>query len=244
MPQAKTALEKVYCEVKTSDPSARLPNFNDFRRNPANIQRMLLKRPASRAGVQLPDGVGVRKKPVKVGSGSIKSVPKADKLADVDTQLVGCSFYGSNIQCPRGYYYPQNNLNNKKLRRGALAETNKLALPSEPQGEFNERAKRLYLLRSYEQYLIKMLDIGLGGSTMSFTKFYYVYEEGSDKGLSFSERFEKTFHFLKRDKASLAVKSSYGDKKPDKIELCLKVSSELITCDQNGINWVFLRKNT
>src|SRR5690606_13960643 len=51
---AATYYEQVYCELQAKGAARDLPPFHQFKRNDENIQAVLLKRPAARAGIDLP----------------------------------------------------------------------------------------------------------------------------------------------------------------------------------------------
>lgn len=82
---AKTELERVFCKVKARSPASLPYAFNEFRKNPPVTQRLLLKRPAAKAGISLPavkrkptgqpnsasnPGRGQKGEPKKAGSGA------------------------------------------------------------------------------------------------------------------------------------------------------------------------------
>ena len=246
---AKTPMEKAYCKIMQADDSIRLPPMSDFRRNPPSTQALLLKRAAKRAGVTLPNVSGDKS---RLEAAKRQAIRKVDPLAapkkDVpgpassvfSTELNGCTLQDKAIQCGNQRYALQYNLPNSKLPKNALSKENKLGLPSEP--EFvSEIEKRRYLWRCYQLYIDKMTQIGLSASTVPFTKFYYMYEEGKAKKVDFAVRFEKTFDFLKRDKLNLAVRSTYSKETPSSLKACSSLTKDYIVCDKGSINWVFKR---
>lgn len=54
-PPPTTELEKIYCQVKAKGKGDELPEYQAFRRNTAQTQALLLKRPARKLGIELPD---------------------------------------------------------------------------------------------------------------------------------------------------------------------------------------------
>jgi len=107
------------------------------------------------------------------------------------------------------------NLSNKRLSKGVLDGKNKMNIPGY-QGKSDDRqALAGYLAKAYGQYILKMLEIGLGGSTFTYNKFVYLYYDVSEKGIDFSQRFETMFGYLKQDKKNLAV----SEKLPETVYL-------------------------
>jgi len=85
------------------------------------------------------------------------------------------------------------NLSNKKLSKGVLERKNKMNIPGYQGKPDDRQALAEYLAKAYDQYILKMLEIGLGGSTFTYNKFVYLYYDVSEKGIDFSQRFETMF---------------------------------------------------
>ena len=92
---------------------------------------------------------------------------------------------------------------------------------------------------AYDRYIPKMLAIGLGANTMSFTAFHTL-ESG---GVDFSKRMEQTYELLKQDRKTLGLKTRYHDELPENLSLCEAIDRDIIVCDNVGTNWVFVRVN-
>ncbi|MGH1370707.1 MAG: hypothetical protein ACRBBW_01640 [Cellvibrionaceae bacterium] len=126
------------------------------------------------------------------------------------------------------------NQGNQKLFAGSLGPDNQLRFP-ESEGTSEAR----YWSDSYQHYIEKMLSIGLGASTMSYTKFVYTWQESQLQGQIPQARFSAMFEYLKRDKRALAVKASYDDMTPASISWCQSLSHQLWVCDNGRRNWVY-----
>ncbi|WP_390615781.1 hypothetical protein [Maricurvus nonylphenolicus] len=243
-----TELEKVFCQLKAKGES--LPSLEDFRRNQPRIQALLLKAPARRQGIALPKVVTKAKPPapkktvVNSKPEPRKASPAAQPVSSTPRQLPSslssCQLQGHLIQCPRQQFRLATNRANRYLAKGALGPDNRLGL-SNYQGERqNPQALKRHLTRSYERYIEKMLSIGLGASTMSFSKFYYTHDELQQLGVDFADRFETMFGYLKKDKASMAIKDSYLDALPPGIGSCNRLKDNILVCDNGEHNWVYL----
>lgn len=261
--QARTDYEKLFCKIQQTSQGKSLPSFEDFRRNSPTVQALLLKRPAERLGLTMPAAPKAVKKaavPAKPAledkpSPTTKALPPTARtplnappevkqpVVTPEARLSGCSLQGEQVRCPKARYQLLMNKPNRDLAAGALGPENRFGLAAY-QGKANDAAAlRNYLGRSYQHYIEKMLEIGLGASTMSYTKFYYTYQEVSSQGEDFAARFEKMYEFLKKDKASMAIKARYDDKVLARIEQCVDLSAELVVCDNGVSNWVFQRDN-
>lgn len=96
---AKTDMEKLYCQVVSKGQGAGLPSPTDFKRNDPQVQALLLRRPAGRLGLEVPEG----------------DQPQYGQLAD-------CRLQGERIACPQQRYNLAANQPNSKLESGALGE--------------------------------------------------------------------------------------------------------------------------
>lgn len=246
--QSQTELEAVYCQLKGK--GVVLPSLRDFRRNDPGTQKLLLQRPAAREGISL--------KAIKVGSSSQKATPnnvgRATPKASVavtseagsfvvDSPSSGssldqsaCQLQGDVIRCQDKRFHFVLNRPNRQLVANSLSADNRLQLP-----EYNAGLQSVeeYLSVSYRHYIEKMLSIGLGASTMSYSKFYYIWEDTQHQEQSFARRLGKMFEFLKRDKKSLGVKARYDNLMPKALSWCQSLSEELWVCDNKHRNWVY-----
>ena len=107
------------------------------------------------------------------------------------------------------------------------------------QGELNR-----YLLRAYRIYINKMLDIGLGGATMTFGKFAFLFGDLHDKGVDFRERFETMYGFLKKDKRGIGVSESVPANVQLSIADCAPLEEHMIACVGQGRNYIYLRSDS
>ncbi|NHO67517.1 hypothetical protein G8770_18385 [Aestuariicella hydrocarbonica] len=250
--EPNTELEKAYCQLLGK--GADLPSIRDFRRNSPAVQRLLLSRPAARVGLALP-AIPNKKPPSPAEAKTVLAEPsnrrpQAEPQFSRDSTVVAapapggsvdsdsCRLFADVIRCAGDEYRLVLNLPNHRLPKGSLSAANRLQLS--PIGvEAPPRQQDLY--GSYRHYIEKMLSIGLGGSTMSYSKFYYTWEESRAQRQNFVERLAQMFEYLKRDKQTLAVKSRYDHKLPAAISWCQPLSHDLWTCDNKHRNWVYRR---
>ncbi len=246
--QARTPLEQAYCKIRAANPNAVLPSLQELRRNPEKTQRLLLRRPAEQAGIRLPPETAAQaRSPAPAAPRAARAVePRAvaapDSLERVQTGgLAGCELLASSIRCGADRYQLQGNVSNSRLAPGVL-DAEKRVLFAEYQGSAGDSAALMeYATGAYRRYIEAMLEIGLGSSTMSFTKFYHTFMEAQAKGTRFGERLAAMFDFLKKDKASMGVQSHYNDALPEAIEQCMGLSEQLLVCDNVQQNWVYKR---
>ncbi|RBW49357.1 hypothetical protein DS878_10685 [Marinobacter sp. F3R11] len=245
MASAQTDLERIYCEVVESGGGAGLPSMMDFRRNDQRVQALLLRRPARSLGLTLPE-VSVAPEPAAVTQPEATAPPQeplresAPGLS-IAQGLAGCELQGELIQCPGQTYELAANRALAALDEGVLEPDNRLGI--EPfDGERNDdEAVRTYLSAAYDRYIPKMLTIGLGANTMSFTAFHNAFHTLESGGVDFSERMEQTYELLKQDRKTLGLKARYHDELPESLSLCDTINRDVIVCDNVGINWVFVR---
>lgn len=243
-----TELEKVYCQLKGKGES--LPSLEDFRRNQPRIQALLLKAPARRHGITVPKVVSktTPAKPVKAAitpkpatrKKTPDTAPTTPQRSQLAHPLSRCQLQGRLIQCPQQQYRLATNRANRHLVKGALGPDNRMELSNYQGDTKNVQALKRHLTRSYERYIEKMLSIGLGASTMSFSKFYYTHAELQQLDVDFADRFETMFGYLKKDKASMAIKDSYLEALPSSIAACNWLKREILVCDNGEHNWVYL----
>ncbi len=241
---AKTPMEQVYCDIKQKSPTTRLPSINEFRRNPEKTQWLLLKRPAKKLGLTLPDVKRNKKhqkkqkqpKAAEAKKASVRQQPSGGGLSDY------CKLAQKTITCETLVFVLQNNISNSKLAAGALLLGTKVKFPIFTGNKHKNNDVIPYLKESYLIYIQHMLKIGLAASTMSFTKFYHTFMEVESKKVRFSERMAKMFMYLKKDKASIGVKSRFNNLLPTSLENCSALSKKIIICDNVKQTWVFQQK--
>jgi len=149
--------------------------------------------------------------------------------------MEACELDGELIRCGGRRFRLVTNLANHLLEPQALSDSNRLLLPANP----GDEDLKDYLLQAYQTYIEKMLTIGLGASTMSFSKFYYTHQSLQRQDADFAARMEKMFEFLKKDKAAMAIQPRYHNKLPRSLDQCGRLSQRLIVCDEGDVNWVF-----
>jgi len=240
---AGSELERLYCEVVASGGGAGLPSQPDFNRNEPQVQALLLRRPAGRLGLDVPEPGS----PGETGSAPELSEAESepDHAGPEESQpqswlLADCNLEGQRIACPRRRYDLVSNQPNSQLAGGALKEDNRLGLRPFEGNRDDEEAVRRYLSNAYDRYIPKMVDIGLGANTMSFTAFHNAFHTMEDGGVDFAQRMEQTFTLLKQDKKNLAVKARYHDELPQDLSLCTVINPDIVVCDNVGTNWVYV----
>ncbi|MDX1634586.1 MAG: hypothetical protein R3280_08120 [Marinobacter sp.] len=244
---ARTDYERLYCRLVNEGHGAGLPAFEDFRRNTPRVQALLLKRPAQRAGLELPDAPEARPAtPARPDAPRQRpeAPPAATRQAEQQTAvtapaLADCELLGEVIQCPDRRLELVDNLPNRALAPDALADSQRLDLPAFQGDPADGPALRRYLSDAYDHYLQRMLDIGLGGATMSFSQFYRSYFRHRDQGVDFTERMEATFQYLRQDKLTKAVPARLHSRLPDDIDACTPIKRQLVVCDNGVTNWVY-----
>ena len=237
---AQTYYEQLYCEVSSAGRSHKLPSFIDFQKNPEITQALLLKPHAKalKIAIALPQHTsqkGTEKNRIRQN----RSASLASKITPTPKDRFDtCSYQSDVIVCGQKRYKQVTNRHNRTLEQGALKKTNGLKLPVitlSPEEDGFEYA----LTKSYLLYLDKMMGIGLGGVTMTYTKFYYLYLDLLERNVDFNQRFSTMFEFLKKDKRALgvnnkpAVLASLSDKD------CSRARASLFICQQGGRNYLF-----
>ncbi|NMT62655.1 hypothetical protein DIT72_04750 [Marinobacter orientalis] len=241
---AETGLEKLYCEVVAEGGGAGLPSPTDFKRNDPQVQALLLRRPAGRLGLEVPQPgasatADARTQTEQADTQPEVAEPENNPPAD-GGQLADCRLEGQRITCPERRFDLAMNQPNSRLADGALEPDNRLGLSSYKGSRKDEEAVRRYLSDAYDRYIPKMVDIGLGANTMSFTAFHHAFHIMEDGGVDFARRMEQTFTLLKQDKKNLAVKPRYHDELPGDLSLCMEINRDIVVCDDVGTNWVYI----
>lgn len=244
---AETYYEQVYCQLQAKAQTKQLPAFHQFRKNTEVVQYSLLKRIAERNAIKL--AAPARKKPVissKEPSKVALSVAPTTSLVEVDEPSVlltrtqgsrihnACELHGRSLQCGTGVFNLIGNRANHRLAGHVLSADNKMGLPGYQGGNLDQ-----YLAQAYEAYLAKMCEIGLGGVSMTYRKFAYLYQDLHTKGLDFTKRFETMFGFLKKDKSTMGVSESVAVPSDIDLRYCSPVGMRFYVCDVNGRNYIF-----
>ncbi len=247
---AKTGLEKVYCQILEKGAGGKLPSFNDFQRNTASTQKLILLGPAKKLGITMPEITKAKRAPSPLGAGNPNTRPspepvlseekpaQRDKKNTSSTASIGdCDLRQNKIICPRQSYFLAINIPINRLAKETLAETNRLSF----RNQFPNESKLQYLSDVYPYYIEKMLTIGLGDSTVSFTKFNAIFEETEKQNEDFSIRFSKMYELLKNERRTMAIKTRYRNNFPDNISQCMQLNQRLVACDNIEQNWVYRR---
>lgn len=254
--------EKVYCQLKRSGRGEGLPSLYDFRKNSPLMQALLLKKPAERAGIslQIPKRINTEtvdrqadlllapELPPVEAPVTVRPAPSArddmDGIAPrivVETRVIsdpltGCALKDFELNCEGARYRLVTNQANQQLPEGALSETNRLNLPVN-----SGQDRDAYLQQAYGRYLDGMVHIGLGASTMSYTKFVHLYDHLAAQKLNFVERFETMYHFLKEDKSNIGVTTKPVIAQGFTTQYCSDVRPELLACEHRNENYLFLK---
>ena len=254
---AESYYEQVYCQLQAKAQTKNLPSFNQFKKNNEQVQFSLLKRPAERNAIKLPmpTKIGPAKTTVEImpAAPAVKKNPapyavqtRAMPAGKPETKIQstnpkqatdsnsGCEIIGNQLSCPTGNFTLLGNKANHRLAATALSAENKMGLPSYQQGALNQ-----YLTQAYRQYITKMDEIGLGGVTMTYRKFAYLYSYLHSKGLDFSQRFETMYGFLKKDKATMGVSESTRVPQGLAADDCSALDERFYVCDLQGRNYIF-----
>lgn len=230
--KAETYYEQIYCEIKAKGQGVSLPSFIDFKKNNEQMQALLLKRKAE--ALNIPINMPKKK----------NALPKENKKINASTaeaHLTNCQYLERTIKCRDGVFSIVGNKSNSVLKPAALSDNNKLGI-YKFEGDSKDKTQILdYLKKSYTRYIEKMLEIGLAGATMSFTKFYYLFQDLSDQGVDFQQRFETMYNYLKVDKRSLGVTEHIDAIHGLAISHCSRLKDNLFTCDNGTTNRVYVR---
>lgn len=237
---AKTPLETLYCTIVAGGQGAGLPSPTDFKRNDPAVQALLLRRPARRLGLEVPQPEGSQASD-RTAARAPASPPTLEDPQPQAYQLADCRLQGEQIRCPQGRFELAANRPNRELAAGVLGPDNHLGLSSFRGNRRDEGMVRRYLSKAYDQYIVKMVDIGLGANTMSFTAFHHGFHTMEDAGVDFAQRMEQTFTLLKQDKQTLGVQARYHHELPPDLSQCSVINADILVCDNVGTNWVFVR---
>jgi hypothetical protein len=244
---ATTDLERLYCEVVAEGGGASLPSQPDFNRNDPQVQALLLKRPAQKLGLKVPQP-GQSKAPTAASTGSrpeANNEPREPETAEpvIARGLANCGLTGERIRCPQADYDLAANQGRAALAEGVLGPDNRLRIDAFTGNRDDEEAVRRYLSSAYDRYIPKMLRIGLGANTMSFTAFHNAFHTLEEGGVDFAERMAQTYDLLKQDRQQLGVKSRYHDDLPESLSLCAMINPDIIVCDNVRTNWIYVRND-
>lgn len=246
---AETYYEQVYCQLQAKAQIKSLPAFHQFRKNPEDVQYSLLKRPAERNAIKLPAPTKkrvaqpqpqaplqkvVERMQIADKKLSAKAIHTTAVTENLPTTFSDCQLTGKILNCGQRTFALVANKSNHRLASNALSPENKMELPSFQGGNIDH-----HLGKAYQQYIRKMCDIGLGGVTMTYGKFAYLYQDLRNKGLDFTQRFETMYSFLKKDKAKLGVSEAGVLPAGFNPDVCVAVGEHYYVCDHSGRNYIF-----
>ncbi|MGV6807150.1 MAG: hypothetical protein ACWA5K_04530 [bacterium] len=241
---AKNYYEQVYCELQSLGRDDALPAFSDFRSNDEITQALLLKRPAKRVGIDVPLPKRHHSEAIETRQTNQSSEHMAKKEVSHLYSggglpaVQGCRIEGRSLYCGGRKFDLVDNRSNQKLPVDALSNVNRMSLPVYEGSHQDSSYAEEYVYAAYSQYARKMMEIGLGGSTMMFAKFRYFFEESTDSSVNFAARFERIFSYLKKDKKILSVPSIVFPLQLN-VEQCGSVESDLIACVSGSRNFLF-----
>ncbi len=229
---AESYYQQVFCQVKAGGKGRDLPPFYEFKKNNETTQALLLKRYARQMGINL-------KMPESQNVSVVESRRARDKKRA--PHRTHCYRDKNHIRCKDATFRLVVNQANSELAVGALEAGNRMGLSVYSGSTAESSAIEEYLSANYQRYLNKMIAIGLGGATLSYGKFAYLFEDLRSKGLSFSGRFETMYSYLKKDKRTLSAPSLSSAPDELTIEDCDKLDN-LLVCRVGRINWLFDRQ--
>ncbi len=235
---ANTFYEQLYCELHAEGKNNSLPSFYDFQNNNEFMQYLLLKpkarylsvrlsKPQHNQGISTPDALAQNDHDVGSNKALKSNKPKQQ-----------CIWHQDIIACSQQRYALQLNVKNTNLAEDVLSESNLMRLP-----KINFDAKDLnqsqrYLQSAYQQYLQKMIDIGLAGVTLSYQKFKGLFHELEARNIDFVARFETMYFYLKQDKKMMSVSTKKVLPKALDMAQCYR-SKKYMACASKRNNYVF-----
>lgn len=239
--------EQVFCELEAAGKGYSLPAWFEFRRNPEQTQALLLKPIARKAGIVL------KMPKVEHGNGdggnqrddsTNAMAPSASALGSTAAPLhrgVDCQYREGYLNCGRQRYRFASNRPNGELAEGVLDADYQMDIPGY-KGEIDDPlATRTYLKTAYQKYLSKMIAIGLSEVTLPYFKFERIFYDLAVKNVDFTERFERMFFYLKKDKKNMAVAVAPSPPEGFSGTGCTPVSDALISCFYGQRNYVFYK---
>ena len=233
---AKNQFEKIYCQIMAEGEGKNLPDFYSFQKSHPKTQRLLIKREAEKLGIILPEIThsSTTKKHTKKNktiNSQVVNQQVRSSISSHDQSLMKCSLKKQFIHCDKKVFELAENSPNHILGTKSLP---KITASS------NDRRA---LTATYKGYIRNMLMLGLGDSTMSYTKFVSIYDETNRQNQNFSDRLNTMFAYLKEERQQNGIKKRYNNNYPNSIKACMHLSNTLIVCDNVIQNWVYVLKN-
>lgn len=152
-----------------------------------------------------------------------------------------CVLQEKNLDCDGVRYTLVGNKTNQQIDPSSLTEQNRLGMPVYSGDPADALAEQQYVQQAYRQYLEAMIRIGLGASTMSYTKFANLYDYITEQQLDFAGRFETMYHFLKEDKLAIGVSTQLVIADGFDTTTCRQLD-RLVACDYQKNNYLFVRQ--
>lgn len=240
--QAETYFEQVYCEAKAKRPSA-LPDYLDFKKNTEQVQALLLKPVAKKIGITIivpktkstAKAIARRVEKARAIVQAAENMESSNSVNSGRSTLDKCSQQAKQVHCDGSVFMLLGNKSNKQIPEAMFAADNRLNFPAYVPGGAGEAG---YVSRLYGVYIQKMIDIGLAGATLSYAKFHFLFYDLKEKGVSFNDRFEKMYLFLKKDKRNNAVSTQLRTPRGLSLTSCDFLNRYLV-CNSGGKNWVY-----
>ena len=182
-----------------------------------------------------------RANPVAIVS-SLKD--SSSKVVDVFDLVDRCRLKGRRITCKGDTIFELvENRASRHIEAQEFAESNKLSLPIFSGDIKDTPVVKRYLQKAFRYYLDKMIAVGLGGSTITFNKFEYIFYDAKKRNFDFVTRFEMMFDFLKEEKKnSGGVKAELLEENLA-IDHCGQLDKEIIICSVTARNRVYLKRS-
>ena len=235
---ANNIYEETYCLVKAKGKGKHLPNFQDFKKSTPSTQWLLLKKHARVLNLDLPPVKPTPTKPSRKTRQAAPTLQKASKPSPskttVENNLVQCRLEKLTIQCGGNIY----SLAQNSRRSLALMEKQVKYFDS----ELISNSPDEFMQLTYPIYINNMLAIGLGDSSMSFTKFNTIFSEYRKNQSRFAERFNNMFRLLIKEKQSIGSQARYSHSLPKSIEQCWRLNHDILICDNVSQNWIYTRQ--
>lgn len=205
---ANTDYEKIYCQIKNSKYANFLPTEPDFKNNMPRIQYLILKPYAKKLEIKID-------KPLKKSPPTASKKPSTPKPKRESSPIISnhkkektnhqslekCVIQPLHISCSnQTKFIRQLNKQIDDVNPKFLLENNKLALSDLTSNDTEQGQIESFLSQQYQKYLIKMNEIGLIESALTWDKFTQIFFLTQERGLSFKNRFETMYSILKRDR--------------------------------------------
>ena len=238
---ASSLYEQVYCELQAEGYGERLPSFYDFKKNSPQMQYLLLKPQVRKLAMKLPKPMPKKKARQQHAVAAAKksannTIAVRKPLGHSPQQAkTACTMEKDMILCGDSKHVLQYNQNNKALAADIFSAENTMDLPRYTGGDKNQ-----YLAKAYAQYIDKMLSLGLAGVTLSYNKFYHLFDELQQRNMDFAKRFETMYFYLKKDKKSMMVNTQKIIPKQLSLEQCDALHQYWI-CATRQNNYIFKR---